>query len=48
MSEVFVRGGKRPIMSQMVTEAIFSLGVRAIDSQIERSKWLRSYAQALI
>ena len=48
MSEVFVRGGKRPIMSQMVTEAIFSIGVRAIDSQIERSKWLRSYAQALI
>ena len=46
MSEVFVRGGKRPIMSQMVTEATFSIGVCAIDSQIERWKWLRSYAQA--
>ena len=36
MSEVFVRGGKRPIMSQMVTEATFSIGVCAFDSQIER------------
>lgn len=36
MSEVFVRGGKRPIMSQMVTEATFSIGVCAIVLQIER------------
>ena len=50
MSEVFVRGGKRPIMSQMVTEATFSIGVchRFADRTLEMAKKLCTSANKTV